>query len=160
MATEKYKYSELHLFHINPKEQLRKWIFELEFFVFTRSSGGHDISPDELITAIEYSNEYEFKKLAEIFNLPLERFNPNYERPTDPRFEIFNYKCFVTKGTRYLTIRPCHNWSYVKDDNDFLACKAIEKAIKENQLGNKVALDYLRNLPSAITKDLYGDYFE
>jgi hypothetical protein len=156
MELQKFKYPESWLFKTNTKSQIEKWIFDLQYFVFYRADGGHGELADYFETAIEYKNEEDLRHLSNIFSIPID----HYDRLENERIKIMGYYCFVKKGKRYLHIQPCHNWTYTMGDDDFSACRLIERKIIEENLEDRVPIEYLRHKPNAITKEVYGEYFK
>jgi hypothetical protein len=159
MTHEDYKFDKPYLFRINSKEQMKKWLTNLRYFVFTRSFGGHADGPDEFTIAIIFRNQSDLEFLMNLFNIPNNHFE-DLQKKNDKRIEVFGYMCFIDIGKDNLFIRPCHKWSYTKDDDDFKACMLIEKAIIENNIESWVNVEYLNRKPLVISFEKYADYFE
>ena len=163
-------YSPEHLFRLNSKEDVFKWITKLKYFIFERAFGGHANDGDELTTAITYSTIKELTELSRKLGISLDSLDKQHEelissnQLTSSLFLghqiINNSRWGIHLSNKAIILSALNSSPYCISNTDFEACKGFESYIVKYQLENLVPVDLLKERPRAITIERYSEYFK
>ena len=178
--------SEAWLFQRHPKEQVRRWINQLEYSYFIRAWGGHANDDDHFELNLHFGSRNElleiFQKIGialklipeghprpvpgrsytfddwENFRWPMHDF-PEYEQPR--RIEINGIPCYcsVYKGVVSFTFTGQDGERYEVSETDFVNCRAFEEIVRSKGLADRVSRS-VESSVCCISRRYYAHLFD
>lgn len=180
---KKHRFSPSWLFARHPKEEIKRWVYGLDYGYFHRAVGGHANDGDYFSIDFYYKSKrdvlrtmsklgiklYKIKEGDPIikpgvpynseefhrFKNPIDDF-PEYEEPGLTYISGVRCVCSIHRGEIRLSFSG-HN--YELSEKDFQEVKKIEQLVKSKGLANKVSRANEGRV-SAISKTMYADILE